>query len=529
MSYNESLIYFGLSDLYTERELKNKYYSLAKKNHPDQNENTEEEMKKINSMYDILSNELKKRVLREFKDNFFLNISKLKDKYKDTKIYSLCILYENKLKDIKNINDAKKLKEEFNLEIDKLKSEIVLPIERSKVLDVIQSYFKGYSKEIKEIANNYYSLVSEVGSLENLNTLKQKFDSLMKDELLKEKERINRFKSLKDNLKRSSIYNFYQYAKTVNIDEIKLAYKLLMTILDLLNITTIDNIDEIARLIEKVDYSDINNEIGKFELYYLEKTSNLKIGKINQEFLKHKKEIKVSRIEDSRELIDLILDKYYLYATNKKNTIDKLIKEEELFPNILDSIKNINEEKKDLALKYVKDTTLKNIKIVLEGIDDFLDPSKLYIERETGEICVIKESNDKVYTIFLNGKVDKGNKLSKDLFQYMSVVSFFLLSKYSNGFEIDEVSRKDTIKLSDYDTNYLYYTDGLLLYLKENEESLEFKFISNIKGYKFELSNNSQITRNDYFDYYKDKDRCLADLLIFIKSKLEDKNNKKIL
>ena len=41
MSYKEALNFFKLNELYTEKELKNRYYKLALKNHPDNSNNTD--------------------------------------------------------------------------------------------------------------------------------------------------------------------------------------------------------------------------------------------------------------------------------------------------------------------------------------------------------------------------------------------------------------------------------------------------------------------------------------------------------
>ena len=160
---------------------------------------------------------------------------------------------------------------------------------------------------------------------------------------------------------------------------------------------------------------------------------------------------------------------------------------------------------------------------------NYLD-SKLYINRNNGKLCIIKSTSKKIYTIYLDGKIDNDlNTISDIKWKYMSLIKFFSLSEYSDGFEIQEKNGIDTISLGDYNTNYLYFTQELCLCLIDDSENIKFNFISSVDDYDFVKGNNSQITRNSYFDYYKKKDRCLADLLLYLKNTSKDKNNKKSL
>ena len=68
----------------------------------------------------------------------------------------------------------------------------------------------------------------------------------------------------------------------------------------------------------------------------------------------------------------------------------------------------------------------------------------------------------------------------------------------------------------------------MILCLKDDGSETIFEFIPAIKGYSYTLSKELQVTRNSHFDYYKDKDHCLMDLLLYINSvSKEDKINNK--
>ena len=114
------------------------------------------------------------------------------------------------------------------------------------------------------------------------------------------------------------------------------------------------------------------------------------------------------------------------------------------------------------------------------------------------------------------------------IWKYIPLIKFFRLAEYSNGMEIDEIRSDDKVMLSDYDTYFLYYTSELLLCFEEKEED-GFRFLPAIKGYSFELSKSNQITRNDYFKKYKDKDKCIDELMLYIRNELKSKKVEKTL
>lgn len=529
MSYREALKYFELNELYKEDELKSKYYLFAKKHHPDNNKDDDDsEMKKINAMYSILLNELKKRKLKEMSEDIRSNINKLKEKYKNTEIYELCLLYENKIKSITNIVDLEKIKNEFNQKIKDLKKKIIVPKTKELIIKDLTKYLTLYSDDVKSLVNTYIDAINISNSLEEINSIKQKYNQLLDIELLKEKDRIKELKVVKDGLKRSSIYYFYINAKNMDINNILTSHELLIDILKLINIINLENKDSLINLINNIDYSSLESSINLLELFYLKNTSNIKIKDFDITKLTKHEELKID--DNDHELIDLVLDKYYLYATKKKESIDKLINDSNYFKELFTIVKNINQDNKNKIINYLSSQSYKNLKVLLSSFDDFLDPSKLYIERTTGELCVIEKSNKKIYTIFLNGKVLNDLKTENDIiWKYMPLMKFFKVSEYSNGYEIEEVNDEEVISLSDYNTNYLYFTKELLLCLFDDGNDVYFKFISSIKDFDFIRGNNSQITRNSYFKYYKNKDKCLMDLLLYIKNIDNVKNNEKSL
>ena len=506
MSYRDALSYFNLKDNYTEKELKYSYTKLTKTN-----KNIEEV--NINLAYDILSTELRRRKIKELKEKWLLDINKLKDKYQNTTIYNLCQEYESKLEKLIDYKDISELKDKFNLEINKLKNEITLPLEKRKIVEIINKYLEGYSKEVKNLASYYSLLIMNSDTLEKLNTLKQKFDILLKEELVLEEKRKDEFKKLKDSFKRASIYRFIEYAKNNNLNNILHAHNILILVLSIINEGKIDNLDEMRILLDDIKYLDIEKEYNKLKEFF-----GRLIDKIDNQYEKIDLD---NSTNENVELVNLILEKYYLYATNKNTKIEKIIQNEKTFKDIISEVSNYDLNKKRIILKFIENEGYKDIKIVLEAINDFNDLNKIYIERATGEICVINANYKKIYSINLNGVVKNNIKSKQDIFwEYISLSKFFKLANYSDGLEIREVEYEDKATLSDYYVNYLYFTDTLLLCLKENNGKKEFIFLPALSGFKFKLGENSQITKNDYFQKYLDKNICLNDLMEFIYNKV---------
>ena len=524
MSYREALKFFDLEDTYTEKELKKKYYKLAKNNHPDQHEGIDDEiMKRINGLYSILENELKKRKLKEFIEEWQLNINKLKDKYQNTAIYDFCLREEMKLDKVSSIVDAEKLKQDFDNRIGKLKESIVLPIEKNKLIKKVGKYLTGYSVNIKKLVNDYIILTQNANSLGEVNTLNQKFDIKIHEELIKEKERVNEYKTLKDNLRVRLIYKWYDYV-TYNTNNILVSHDLLITSLAILNLSTIENINEISVMLDNINYNNLKQELTSFKNYYSRLTNN------SSSILKNDTLVHDVNLNIDEQLLDIVLNKYYLYATNKSTKLEKLITNGHIFKENIMLLNKLDEEKYDIVLKSIKDESFNIINMVLNSIDNFYDPSKLYIERETGEIVIIRQNNKKIYTMYLDGRLKNVIENERDIiWKYMPLMKFFMIADFTYSKEVDEVSYNDVIMLSDYDTNFLYYTNELLLSYIDSNEIQEFKFIPAIKGYNFKLSDSNQITRNDYFKKYKDKDKCLMDLLLYIKKVQERKVEEKTL
>ena len=193
----------------------------------------------------------------------------------------------------------------------------------------------------------------------------------------------------------------------------------------------------------------------------------------------------------------MVLDKYYLYATKKKESIDKIIKDKDNFKELLILINNSNENLLNKILNYSDNLSYKNIKILMEGVEDFNTLKNIFIERTTGNLCVFKNTPKKIYTIFLNGEIENDLTNENDIkWKYISLLKFFNFAEYSDGFEINQVTKTEEIPLGDYNTNYLYYTNELLLCLIDDGETKKFKFIPNLDDSKFIKGENTQITRN---------------------------------
>ena len=514
MSYREALNFFGLDELYIEKELTKKYNKFLKLK--DINKS------KLDIMYDILLNECRKRQLKEFENDILLNIDNLKNKYRETKIYDVCLEYEKKLKKINNIGELEVIKNKFDLAISELKKEIIIPDLKNKILTKLNKYENGYSNELKKIVNNYKELITKADTLGSINSVSQKYDLLLKEELVEEKKRLKELEFLKNGFIKSQLYYFNLYTRQMEIDDIKLANDLLVSTIELISIATLENKDAIFRLVGEINYNDLLLSINKFKCFYLESLKDKKIGNLNIKINKIRKNT-VSKY--NHELIDIILDKYYLYTTKKTTTIDKIIKDNDNFKEIMDILKKYKKDNTNYIIKYLKDINYKNIKVLLEAFDDFTDPNKVYIERDTGNLCVFKDTTKKIYTVFLDGRVVNDIITKGDIiWKYIPILKFFNVSTFTDGYEM-EIIGNDSKILNDYNANYLYFTNELLLCLIDDSKNQEFKFIPAGVNNKFQKGENIHISRNSYLEYYKKKDKCLHDLFIYIKNK--DEINKK--
>ena len=512
MSYRDALNFFQLKELYTEDDLNRQYKKMLK----------EKPVIDIDTMYAILSNELHKRQLKEKINLLKENITKIKEKYANTKFIYLCNSFLSRIKNITNLSEIDDLKQEFDEKVALLKKQIIVPHEKAKIVENLKIKLAGASLKLQNTINLYIDALNECSTLEDINSIKQKYNKLIELELQKEKMRKKELMDLKESLKKAEIYNFYQISKTLNISDIINANLLLINKLELISLLDFNNQDFLYKLINDLNYYNIEESFHKINLYT--RSNNL-------ENLNYSNEI--VHLNDNnipRQYIDMILDKYYLYATKKKETIEKIIDNRSNFLEIFKLLNNMNVLELDKIMPFLNNVSYKNLKLLIEAIFDFKDANNIYINRKDGEICVFKQTPKKIYTIYLNGNIENDiSSLNDRIWKYIPLLKFFNLAKYSDGYEINRIGVTEEV-LNDYNINYLYYTNDLLLCLVDDGENKCFKFLTNILDSKFIKSENTQITRNDYFDYYKNKNKCLKDFMDYIsKDKSSDISKKEII
>ena len=531
MSFEEALKVLNLEEDFTEDNFKNNYYKLVKNNHPDLENGNHDEMTYINEAKIIIEKKIKQDNLEKSKDKFRSEIDKLKNKYKNTEIFDVCLIYEQNLDAINTIIDLENERKKFYNIIDNLKKEVILPIIKNEQEEWLRKKAKGHEKEINELVNKNIELTKKANSLEELNSLKQKFTFLYKNLLENEKTQIKDFISFKDKIKRTLLYHFYKYSCDNSISIIILRYELLLTMLSLLELSNINNIDNIYNILKDVNYDNVKEEISRIKLLLLEfnHSKELKI----EDFISNKKNINktinIPLEKEKAELVNRMLESFYTVCTNKNTSIDKIFKDKDRFIDLMNTINKSSTDTISKTLNY-KEPNWKRYQMIIESVSDFLDPSKVYIERETGNICVLKEYNNRVYSIYLDGNIEKSiNDKSGIIWKYISLFNFFRVAYFTEGKAIKEVSNKSEIVLFDYNSNDLYYTSDLLLRYMNVDDNMEFVFYPVKNKFKYSLSDNSQVTQNNYLDEFKNRDSCLMELLLFIKSKQNKEEIKKTL
>ena len=537
MSYERALEIFSLKKDFTEEEYKKRYHALAKENHPDtvvvNTLEKEERMKEINEAKIIIEKKLKTRKLEEFLISFKNEIQKLKEKYKDTEIYNLSLLFEKKLDEIDSYVEALEEKKEFYKIITHLKKQIILPKEKDEFLKKIKKYEDGHGIKIQNLVLTYISLVEECDSLENLNTLNQKFSNELKKYLQEEKEQEKVYLTYRDNAKRVLLFRFQEHSLNTTIEHTLKEYNLLLASLSLLLESNSNNILEICEFLESIDYTNPLSEISRVELYYLKIT-----GKINMKNFKDikklstvvKKNISIPLEQKKQELLNKIIKQFYKYSTNKNISFEKIEKEKIRFQELLETIETTPISKIEILLDNYQNQPYKRYKMIIDSMDDFLDPTKVYVDRSNGELCVLKEYDKNIYSIYLNGTVLKNALEKREIFwKYITLANFFRISFYSNGKMLEEISSRNTISVFDFNSNDLYYTNDLLLRYIEDDQGMKFYFLPAKSGFHFQISENDQMTKNDFFKEFQDRDTCLMELLLFIKREQKEEKNTKSL
>ena len=515
MGYKDALLFFGLDESYTESDLRKKLHNLVKIHHPDLGSD-DSEMKKINSMYNILLTEVRKRKLNQDKELLRSHILKLKEKYKDKNIADICDEYEQELRFINDKASFEKLRDSFNETVTKFKSRIVLPLEKEKLLDGIKKYFTNYSSEVLKVVLDYKKAIENSQTIEELNTIKQVHSQKLTEVLKNEKQRVKELDNLKESYRKSQIYYFYMHAKNMKLNDIFLAYSLLISILKLIDKMNFHNYLLIVDLIENIKYDNLDSCIAKYQLYVVENISTKELSEVN---LDRFTTIDNNFEFDDSRIINLILDKLYVYAISKKITTEKLEKEYDTLKEIFGILQEMDSSSKEKLLSFGENLNYKVLKLLIPVINDFCDKDSLFIDRTTGNICVINDNNKKTYVIYLDGSVD--NIDDKDIkFKFISLKCFFDVATFSNGKVIEAVDNNhNRTQFVDYNTIYLYYTNQLMLCFIDDGNTQKFDFLVPIKDSYFEVGESDQIGRNDnYISYFADKNKCIDTLLYFIKN-----------
>lgn len=147
MTINKSLSILGLTNNYTEQELKKAYHRLSRLNHPDYHANeSQEELDKytkitqdINEAYEVLKNNLKAKKDTPKRDSY-LDIQIL---FVKSKIDSYCKLCNDK-KLMALVSD---LINEYNKQIDNIESNLEISIILNKFKYELDKLYKDYRKK----------------------------------------------------------------------------------------------------------------------------------------------------------------------------------------------------------------------------------------------------------------------------------------------------------------------------------------------------------------------------------------------
>ena len=448
-----------------------------------------------------------------------LNTSDLK--YQDLSTRELVEFYRNELKNVKTIQEIDKLQNEFDGKFKKVR-QIEQEISNFKLylIDTIKHYQKKYSSSTYEdIFLEYLKLMNESNTLESLKKIEKDFLEEVRKIKIKEESILNNYLTNKDNAKRAVIYYFYKSSLGMSTERIIENKELLESLLEIVDKSSIDDIEKTIKFISSIDYTKPKSARSKINLYTLARDGKIKIkdlDEVNNIPLKKDEEQgylenKISLDNQRSKLKEELLKKQYHYATNVEiddinHSLDLLISVLKLSDNMTDAELNDNF---DILLK-IDFHNMKNTKEIIE----LIKPSnKVFISYKDGDLCILKPLKNQILVISLDSSkpyefIDFEN-VDRN---FISVNEFFKKATYAFDGEVEEMIDRYESRRKLYlsERSYLYFYKNLMLeYFEPLDKGSKPYFDFTVSATRFGwVLKKSFIERKSFSSKFENRDLC---------------------
>lgn len=391
MTKEKALNLLGLSEYYTERDLKKNYHELAKNYHPDKlgdnltkKKDCEEKMKEINAAKDLLEHLLKSKNNNSNHNNKNMDkdndditklkkelIKKLKDLYGNKQceyltnykydIQIIIFAFKNKISKSHDKNDIlSSYKQTFNEIINKF---IELKDDFFKENEIIEN--ETIKNEIKEAISRKVNLddfFEILLTIKNKYGKKEIFKTKIKNDLSEYQNRSG-YDILKNNIEQiiEDNYKFFKYNKYGNY---KACLNKIKESIDNLFLTYFNLLSEVDQLLCLFDSSEMGND----ETNEYKKQLNC----IKKELINNDGFIDFNKIKDN-------INKLKDYIKIKKDAaiIDNVNKS--IFANFNQAISNLNPKKDYDKINFARKTFNKVINL-LEDVNKGIIPIESYVQ-----------------------------------------------------------------------------------------------------------------------------------------------------
>lgn len=541
LTKEKALNLLGLSEDYTERDLKKSYHQLTKIYHPDKlgdnvakKKDCEEKMKEINAAKDLLEHLLKSKNNNSNHNNDNIgkdndDITKLKKKLieKLEELEKLEKLQNNqKCECLTNCKyDIQIIIFEFKNKISKShnKNNILSSYEQAfneiidKFIELKDDFFKKNGIiENETIKNEIKQVISRKVNLgdffEILLTIKSKygkkeiFKAKIKDDLSEYQNR-NGYEILKNNIEQI-IEDNYKFFKYNNHDNYNACLNKIKKSINNLFLTYFNLLSDIDQLLCLFDSSEMGNDDTN---EYKEQLNCIKKELIDNDSI-----IDFNKIKD-----DINRLKDYIKVKRNSAIIDKINKS--IFANFNKTISNLN-QKKDYDKINLARKTFNKVMSLLEDVNNGIIPIESYVQ--LNNLTFLDYDKDKE----LLNKID-GHDNSRGIYVLKSYYNNFndiilckIVEETNNevvfqGLTFLEIKREERVSQEQFDQMYVPLERILKdckVYKKDDTVSsiivcitdfIIFKLNIGLDVVRFEpnMELNKQNTNNDNHKYFQDK------------------------
>lgn len=482
---------------------------------------------KFKNSLNILKNLKHQEMLDSRKGIFLNNLISVENSYSDQETIELLDFCRSKITEIKTFNDLNELEKLFREKFQKIRNYEKSALKfKDELKKQFLRYLEGiYKEEYQELVEDYLNMLKERENFKELRELEESFQAevvLLNKEIEKQEEKC---KNLKEMNKKACIFRFYQLSENSSHDKIMQAKEVLVKLLEILDASTIRDIDVVTIFLSELDFSNLNETVEKIKFFEFSKSDKVKI--INQEYFQKLLTLK-NPLEEEIEFLDndtlniknkirkSVLLKFHYYAI--KSDIKSILTTIDDLTKVFNVINEMSED--ELKEKYQVFTNIdfKDMNKTNNLLSSLKDSSNIYIDYKKGKLYTVKIEKEEAFIISVDSIDENIYVISKEELNknYISVREFFQQATFVDGRDVNErIDNFNTYEpLFIFGQEYLYCYKNLMLVYYGNgfgKESNSLKFITTDKGYAWNLTGGC--SNNDIIRRFSDRDLCEETLI----------------